>query len=277
MNALVGEKLSITAHRAQTTRHQILGIKTGEAYQCIFVDTPGIHDNNNKAIHRYMNRAATSMFDDADLICLLLNISHFNQDDEKILRRIGGYDNVLIVVNKVDQLSRAGCLPMLQKISQQAPNLECVPVSALTGDNLERLEQLIVARLPVGLPHFPDDQLTDKSMRFISAEIVREKLFRALQQELPYSITVSIDHYIEEADITRISATIWVERKSQKAIVIGKSGSQLKKIGSLARADIERLLGSKVYLQLWVKIRADWADDEQSLAAFGYSDGTPGL
>lgn len=277
MNALVGEKLSITAHRAQTTRHQILGIKTGEAYQCIFVDTPGIHDNNNKAIHRYMNRAATSMFDDADLICLLLDISHFNQDDEKILRRIGGYDNVLIVVNKVDQLSRAGCLPMLQKISQQAPNLECVPVSALTGDNLERLEQLIVARLPVGLPHFPDDQLTDKSMRFISAEIVREKLFRALQQELPYSITVSIDHYIEEADITRISATIWVERKSQKAIVIGKSGSQLKKIGSLARADIERLLGSKVYLQLWVKIRADWADDEQSLAAFGYSDGTPGL
>lgn len=277
MNALVGEKLSITAHRAQTTRHQILGIKTGEAYQCIFVDTPGIHDNNNKAIHRYMNRAATSMFDDADLICLLLDISHFNQDDEKILRRIGGYDNVLIVVNKVDQLSRAGCLPMLQKISQQAPNLECVPVSAITGDNLERLEQLIVARLPVGLPHFPDDQLTDKSMRFISAEIVREKLFRALQQELPYSITVSIDHYIEEADITRISATIWVERKSQKAIVIGKSGSQLKKIGSLARADIERLLGSKVYLQLWVKIRADWADDEQSLAAFGYSDGTPGL
>lgn len=277
MNALVGEKLSITAHRPQTTRHQILGIKTGEAYQCIFVDTPGIHDNNNKAIHRYMSRAATSMFDDADLICVLLDISHFNQDDEKILRRIGGYDNVLIVVNKVDQLSRADCLPLLQRISQQAPNLECVPVSALSGDNLERLEQLIVARLPVGVPHFPDDQLTDKSMRFISAEIVREKLFRALQQELPYSITVSIDHYIEEADITRISATIWVERKSQKAIVIGKSGSQLKKIGSLARADIERLLDSRVYLQLWVKIRADWADDEQSLATFGYSDGTPGL
>jgi len=277
MNALVGEKLSITAHRPQTTRHRILGIKTGAAYQCIFVDTPGIHDNNNKAIHRYMNRAATSMFDDADLICLLLDISHFNQDDEKILRRICGYDNVLIVVNKVDQLSRADCLPLLQRISQQAPNLECVPVSALTGDNLERLEQLIVARLPVGVPHFPDDQLTDKSMRFISAEIVREKLFRALQQELPYSLTVSIDHYIKEADITRISATIWVERKSQKAIVIGKSGNQLKKIGSLARADIERLLDTKVYLQLWVKIRADWADDEQSLAAFGYSDGTPGL
>ena len=276
MNALVGEKLSITAHRPQTTRHQILGIKTGEDFQCIFVDTPGIHDNNSKAIHRYMNRAATSMLDDADLICVLLDITHFNQDDEKVLRRIAGYSNVLIVVNKVDQLSREACLPLMQKISRLAPEFECVPVSALTGDNLDRLQQLIVARLPAGVPHFPDDQLTDKSMRFISAEIVREKLFRALKQELPYSITVSIDHYIEEADITRISATIWVERKSQKAIVIGKGGSQLKKIGSLARADIERLVGNRVYLQLWVKIRADWADDEQSLAAFGYSDGTPG-
>jgi GTP-binding protein Era len=277
MNALVGEKLSISAHRPQTTRHQILGIKTSENYQCIFVDTPGIHDNNSKAIHRYMNRAATSMLEDADLICVMLDITHFNRDDEKILQRVAGYDNVLIVVNKVDQLSREACLPLMQRISQQAPEFECVPVSALTGDNLERLEQLILARLPVGVPHFPDDQLTDKSMRFISAEIVREKLFRALKQELPYSITVSIDHYLEEADITRISATIWVERKSQKAIVIGKNGSQLKKIGSLARADIERLLGSKVYLQLWVKIRADWADDEQSLAAFGYSDGSPSL
>ena len=277
MNALVGEKLSITAHRPQTTRHQILGIKTSENYQCIFVDTPGIHDNNSKAIHRYMNRAATSMLDDADLICVMLDITHFNRDDEKILQRVAGYDNVLIVVNKVDKLSREACLPVMQRISQQAPEFECVPVSALTGDNLQRLEQLILARLPVGVPHFPDDQLTDKSMRFISAEIVREKLFRALKQELPYSITVSIDHYLEETDITRISATIWVERKSQKAIVIGKNGSQLKKIGSLARADIERLLGRKVYLQLWVKIRADWADDEQSLAAFGYSDGSPSL
>ena len=275
MNALVGEKLSITAHRPQTTRHQILGIKTTETCQCIFVDTPGIHDNNSKAIHRYMNRAATSMLDDADLICVLLDITFFNQDDEKILQRVAAYENVLIVVNKVDQLTREACLPLMQKISQLAPRFECVPVSALTGDNLERLEQLIVARLPVGVPHFPDDQLTDKSMRFISAEIVREKLFRALKQELPYSITVSIDHYIEEADITRISATIWVERKSQKAIVIGKKGDQLKKIGSLARADIEKLLGNRVYLQLWVKIRADWADDEQSLAAFGYSDGSP--
>ena len=276
MNAMVGQKLSITAHRPQTTRHQILGIKTTEQYQCIFVDTPGIHDNNQKAIHRYMNRAATSMLDDADLICVLLDVAHCNKEDEKILSRVASYEKVLIVLNKTDQKSREACLPVMQKISQQVPDFECVPVSALTGDNLVRLEQLIVACLPVAVPQFPDDQLTDKSMRFISAEIVREKLFRVLEQELPYSITVNIDYYIEETDITRISATIWVERKSQKAIVIGKNGNLLKKVGTLARGDIERLIDAKVYLQLWVKVRADWADDEQSLAAFGYSDGNQG-
>ncbi len=276
MNSLVGEKLSITAHRPQTTRHQILGIKTTEKYQCIFVDTPGIHDNHQKAIHRYMNRAATSMLDDADLICVLLDVSHFNCDDEKILRRVSGYNRVLVVLNKIDQKSRNACLPVMQQVSQQVPEFESVPVSALTGENLDHLEQLIVSYLPVAVPQFPDDQLSDKSMRFISAECVREKLFRVLKQELPYSITVNIDHYLEETDITRISATIWVERKSQKAIVIGNKGNLLKKVGSLARGDIERLIGSRVYLQLWVKVRTDWADDEQSLAAFGYSDGSQG-
>jgi len=275
MNALVGEKLSITAHRPQTTRHQILGIKTSEDYQCIFVDTPGIHDSRKKAIHRYMNRAATSMLDDADLICVLIDITAYNQDDEKILQRVSGYRNVLVVLNKIDQGGREASLPIMQKVAQQGPEFESIPVSALTGDNLDRLMALILMRLPPGLPQFPDDQLTDKSMRFISAEIVREKLFRVLKQELPYSITVNIDHYIEEEDITRISATIWVERKSQKAIVIGKNGSLLKKIGTLARSDIERLIGVRVYLQLWVKVRDDWADDEQSLASFGYSDGNP--
>ena len=276
MNALVGEKLSITAPRPQTTRHQILGIKTSDDYQCIFVDTPGIHDSRKKAIHRYMNRAATSMLEDADLICVLIDITAYNQDDEKILQRVSGYSNVLVVLNKIDQGGRETSLPIMQKVAKQGPDFESVPVSALTGDNLDRLMELILARLPPGLPQFPDDQLTDKSMRFISAEIIREKLFRALKQELPYSITVSIDHYIEEEDITRISATIWVERKSQKAIVIGKNGSLLKKVGTLARSDIERLIGVRVYLQLWAKVRVDWADDEQSLASFGYSDGNPG-
>jgi GTP-binding protein Era len=276
MNSLVGEKLSITAHRPQTTRHQILGIKTSEEYQCIFVDTPGIHDNRKKAIHRYMNRAATSMLEDSDLICVLIDVNDYTHDDEKILQRVSQYRNVLVVLNKIDQSGREAALPIMKSVAKQGPDFESIPVSALSGDNLDRLLEIIIARLPPGLPQFPADQLTDKSMRFISAEIIREKLFRVLKQELPYSITVNIDHYIEEEDITRISATIWVERKSQKAIVIGKNGSQLKKTGSLARSDIERLIGVRVYLQLWVKVRADWADDEQSLASFGYSDGSSG-
>jgi GTP-binding protein Era len=272
MNALIGEKISITAHRPQTTRHQILGIKTTDGYQCIFVDTPGIHDNNKKLIHRYMNRAATSMLSDVDLICVLLEVKYFNKDDEKILNRVKDFDKVVIVLNKIDQISKQDCLPIMRRIAEYASGREIVPVSALEKDNLDRLETIIISRLPEGVPQFPDDQITDKSMRFIAAEIIREKLFRLLKQELPYSITVSVDHYKEEADLVRISATIWVERKSQKGIVIGKNGSLLKKIGTQARKDIQRLVENKVYLQLWVKIREDWADDEQSLAAFGYSD-----
>jgi len=271
MNAIVGEKLSITAHRPQTTRHQILGIKTTDSYQCIFVDTPGIHDSNHKAIHRYMNRAATSMLADADLICVLLDVKHLNGDDIKILERVAKRRNVIIVLNKIDQLSKSACLPVMKRIAQITPDFDIIPISALEGENLEHLERFIVDQLPIAVPQFPDDQLTDKSMRFIVAEIVREKLFRVLTKELPYSITVSVDHYKVEPDITRISATIWVERKSQKAIVIGKQGNLLKKTGSLARSDIERLVDGKVYLQLWVKVREDWADDERSLAAFGYS------
>ena len=272
MNALIGEKISITAPRPQTTRHQILGIKTTEEYQCIFVDTPGIHDNNRKAIHRYMNRAATSMMAESDLIIVMLEVKNFNQDDVKILQRTEAFDNVTLVLNKIDQVSKQACLPVMQRIAGCAPGREIVPVSALHNQNLDRLETLIVNQLPIAVPVFPADQLTDKSMRFIAAEIIREKLFRVLTQELPYSITVNVDHYKEEPDLIRISATIWVERKSQKGIVIGKKGSLLKKTGSLARQDIEQLVDNKVYLQLWVKVREDWADDELSLAAFGYSD-----
>ncbi|MFT5504070.1 MAG: GTP-binding protein Era [Gammaproteobacteria bacterium] len=273
MNALVGEKLSITAHRPQTTRHQILGIKTTPTYQSVFIDTPGIHDNNSKAIHRYMNRAATSVLADADLICVLLEVKSINQNDEKVLKIVRQYKNVVIILNKIDQVSKSDCLPVIKRIAELAPDIEIIPLSALEKENLESLEKFIINYLPIGIPHFPDDQLTDKSMRFIAAEIIREKLFRQLTQELPYSLTVSIDHYIDEKDLTRISATIWVERKSQKSIVIGKGGQLLKKIGTMARQDIERLVDNKVYLQLWVKIREDWADDERSLAAFGYADG----
>ncbi len=276
MNALLGEKISITAHRPQTTRHQILGILTSGDYQCVFIDTPGLHDGRKKAIHRYMNRAATSVLDDAEVICILLDATDFDADDARILARIGERDNALLVLNKIDRIPRNACLPLLERIADHAPGRDIVPISALKRENLETLLGLVVERLPPGPPLYPDDQLTDKSMRFIAAEIVREKLFRVLEHELPYSITVNVDHYVEESDLTRIAATIWIERKSQKAIVIGKQGAGLKRVGSLARADLERLLGRRVYLQLWVKLREDWADDERSLAAFGYSDAEPG-
>lgn len=272
MNALVGEKLSITAKRPQTTRHQILGIKTTDHYQCIFVDTPGIHQSKKKAINRYMNRAATSVIGDVDLICLLLDVRNINGDDEEVIQKIDKLDNVVLILNKIDQIQKQDLLPIMQRLSERLPDAPIIPVSALQQENLDQLMDYIQGRLPAGVPHFPDDQLTDKSMRFIVAEIVREKLFRVLTQELPYSITVNVEHYKIESDLVRISASIWVERPSQKGIIIGKGGQLLKKIGSEARADIERLLDSKVYLQLWVKVREDWSDDERSLAAFGYSD-----
>ena len=194
MNALIGEKLSITAHRPQTTRHQILGIKTTQQYQCIFVDTPGIHQNQKKAINRYMNRAATSMLDDVDLICVLLEVKSFNADDEQILRMLGGRKNILLVLNKIDQVDKAALLPLMQRIASLLPDIDIVPVSALKKDNLDALMEQIQLRLPQGIPHYPDDQLTDKPMRFIVAEIIREKLFRRLSRELPYALTVHVDH-----------------------------------------------------------------------------------
>lgn len=272
MNALVGEKLSITAKRPQTTRHQILGIKTTKQYQCIFVDTPGIHQNQKKAINRYMNKAATSLLSDVDLICVLLDVRNFNGDDEQVLQQIENRDNLVLILNKMDQINKQQLLPLMQRLAGMMPNVDIIPVSALTEENLDSLMSHIQSRLPEGIPHFPDDQLTDKPMRFIVAEIVREKLFRMLTQELPYSLTVNVEHYKTEKDLVRISASIWVERKSQKGIIIGKGGTLLKKVGSEARADIQRLLEQKVYLQLWVKVREGWSDDERSLAAFGYSN-----
>ena len=271
MNALVGEKLSITAKRPQTTRHQILGIKTTQQYQCIFVDTPGMHQDQKKAINRYMNRAATSVLEDVDLICVLLDVRNINGDDLQVLKKIEHLDNVIVVLNKIDQIQKMDLLPLIQRISTLRPNLDIIPVSALKRENLEHLMLQIHKKLPEGVAQFPDDQLTDRPIRFIVAEIIREKLFRSLTQELPYSITVNVEHYKTETDLVRISAAIWVERSSQKGIVIGKQGALLKKIGVDARADIERLVDSKVYLQLWVKVREDWSDDEKSLSAFGYA------
>lgn len=271
MNALVGEKISITAHKPQTTRHQILGIKSTDAYQCIFVDTPGIHVDQQKAINRYMNRAAKSMVSDVDLVCVLIEVHNFTKQDRVIIESLKDIKNVVFILNKIDMQGKAACLPIMQELAALRPNTDVIPVSALKEDNLERLEAVISEYLPISTAHYPTDQLTDKSVRFMVAEIIREKIFREFSKELPYATTVDIEHYVDEEDMTRISASIWVERKSQKGIIIGKQGQTLKKVGTMARIGIEDLLQRKVYLQLWVKIREGWSDDERSLQSFGYT------
>ena len=271
MNALLGEKISITADRPQTTRHQILGIKTTDQYQCIFVDTPGLHqDQKKKAINRYMNRAANSVVKDVDCVVLLMDVNKVSNSDFILIDLFPSHVKPIVVLNKIDKKDKADILPVIKSVSENIPDCQIVPVSALNEENLDRLLEVILAELPFGVPHFPSDQLTDKPMKFIVAEIVREKLFRILTQELPYSVTVNVEHYKEETDLTRISASIWVERKSQKGIVIGQGGKLLKKIGSAARTDIEKLIDQKCYLQLWVKVRTDWSDDEKALSSFGY-------
>jgi len=271
MNALVGEKISITAHKPQTTRHQILGIKSTDDYQCIFVDTPGIHGDQQKAINRYMNRAAKSMVNDVDLVCVLIEANNFTKQDKAIIDMLKDVKNVVFILNKIDMQSKAACLPIMQELASIRPNTDVIPVSALKEDNLDRLEVVLADYLPVSTAHYPEDQLTDKSVRFMVAEIIREKIFREFSKELPYATTVEIEHYVDEEDMTRISASIWVERKSQKGIIIGKQGQTLKKVGTMARIGIEDLLQRKVYLQLWVKIREGWSDDERSLQSFGYT------
>jgi len=271
MNALVGEKISITAHKPQTTRHQILGIKSTDKYQCIFVDTPGIHGDQQKAINRYMNRAARSMVSDVDLVCVLIEANNFTKQDRAIIDSLKEIKNVVFILNKIDMQSKAACLPIMQELAAIRPNTDVIPVSALKEDNLDRLEAVLSEYLPISTAHYPEDQLTDKSVRFMVAEIIREKIFREFSKEIPYATTVEIEHYVDEPDMTRISASIWVERKSQKGIIIGKQGQTLKKVGTMARAGIEDLLQRKVYLQLWVKVREGWSDDERSLQSFGYS------
>lgn len=272
MNALVGEKISITAQRPQTTRHQVLGIRTTDKMQCIFVDTPGIHQSRKKAINRYMNRAATSVVNDVDLVCILVDAGNFNRDDTRIFKTLAALPHKIIVLNKIDRFEKNQLLPVMQQIHDQMPGTDIIPVSALKQENLDYLMQQIERYLPESPPQFPDDQITDRSMRFMVEELIREKLFRSLTQELPYSLTVKVEHYQEEEDILRIAASVWVERSSQKGIVIGKNGGLLKKVGSEARQDIQELSGKKVYLQLWAKVREDWSDDERALESFGYRE-----
>jgi GTP-binding protein Era len=273
LNRILGQKISITSRRPQTTRHRVLGIKTLPHAQLIYVDTPGIHDFNGRAMNRYMNRTASSVLADVDVVVFLVDGLRWTPDDELVLNKLAHAGSpVILAVNKIDMLEkREALLPGLQALAEKYPFTEIVPISARKGDNVAALESSIEALLPEAPPFFPEDQVTDRSVRFLAAELVREKLFRKLGKELPYGLTVQIEEYRNEPGITHIHALIWVERDSQKTIVIGKGGRVLKEVGQQARHDIEDLIGNKVNLKLWVKIKAGWADDERALQSLGYT------
>ncbi len=273
LNRILGQKISITSRRPQTTRHRVLGIKTLPQAQLIYVDTPGIHDFNGRAMNRYMNRTASSVLADVDVVVFLVEGLRWNADDELVLKKLAQTGSpVILAVNKIDALDRReALLPGLQALAEKFPFTEIIPLSARKGDNIAALESCIEALLPEGPPLFPEDQVTDRSVRFLAAELVREKLFRKLGRELPYGLTVQIEEYRNEPGMTHIHALIWVERDSQKNIVIGKGGRVLKEVGREARLDIEDLIGNRVNLRLWVKIKEGWADDERALQSLGYT------
>jgi len=274
MNRLIGHKISITSRKPQTTRHRILGVRTTPEWQAVFVDTPGLHLAGKKAVNRYMNRAATSALRDVDLILFVVDAQRWTEEDQHVLDRLQGSTiPVILVLNKVDRIKeKERLLPLLARAAERIPGAGVVPLSALNRDNLERLERSLPEHLPPAEPLFPEDQITDRSERFMAAEIVREKLMRTLGDELPYAVTVEVEQFRTTQRVVHINALIWVERESQKKIVIGKGGEQLKRIGSKAREEMEQLLAQKVNLQLWVKVKAGWSDDERSLRSLGYAD-----
>jgi GTP-binding protein Era len=275
INRALGQKLCITSRRPQTTRHRILGIKTSEDSQLIYVDTPGMHDDGKRAMNRYLNRAAASSIDDVDVVLFVVEGLKWTDEDELVLKRLkqDARVPVILVVNKVDKLAdKATLLPHLEKLSQQYDFAQVLPISARQGVNVEALEQEITKLMPEGDLIFPEDQLTDRSSRFFAAELVREKLFRHLGQELPYSITVEVEQFEQDNGMYRISAVIYVERAGQKNIVIGNKGELLKAVGKDARIEMEKLFDCKVFLQLWVKVRDGWSDNERMLKNLGYND-----
>ncbi|KHL69521.1 GTPase Era [Pseudomonas flexibilis] len=274
LNHILGQKLAITSRKPQTTRHNMLGIKTEGAVQAIYVDTPGLHKNNEKALNRYMNRSASSALRDVDVVVFVVDRTRWTDEDELVLEKIRGVKCPLIVaVNKADQLEdKAELLPHLQWLAEQLPNAEIVPISALHAQNLDTLENLVNERLPENEHFFPEDQITDRSSRFLAAELVREKIMRQLGAELPYQITVEVEEFKQEGRILHIHALILVEREGQKKILIGDKGERIKRIGQDARRDMETLFDSKVMLNLWVKVKGGWSDDERALRSLGYLD-----
>jgi len=274
LNYILGQKISITSKKPQTTRHQILGIKTEAETQVVYVDTPGLHLKEHKAINRYMNKAASDSLKHVDVVVFVVDRTRWTDEDDFVLEKVkAAKAPVILVVNKVDKTDdKNSLLPHIQVLAEKSNFNEIIPVSAKNGHNVSELEVLIDSYLPKSVHYFPDDQITDRTQRFLAAELVREKIMRQLGEELPYSVTVEIEEFKHVKHILHISALILVERIGQKKIVIGEKGEQIKIIGRDARKDMEKLFDSKIMLNLWVKVKSGWSDDERALKSLGYRD-----
>lgn len=281
LNRLIGQKIAITTHKPQTTRHRILGINTldrkdGAQDQIVYVDTPGIHLNAKKAMNKYMNRTASSTVADVDVVLFVVDATRWTEEDEFVLEKLkDARATPVLVINKIDMLDdKDKLLPLIQNITGKADFAAVIPLSARKEKDMGVLEREILPLLPYGDMMFPEDQVTDRSQRFLAAELIREKLMKVLHQELPYSLTVEIEKFDYDAEDDRyeIAAVIWAERDSQKAIIIGKQGKTLKMVGTNARQDMQRLFEQRVHLQLWVKVKEGWSDDERALSSLGYDE-----
>lgn len=275
MNHILGQKVSITSRRPQTTRNRVVGIDTDGAYQTVYVDTPGLHREEKRAINRLMNRAAESALGDVELILLVVDATLWTDDDEMVFSKIENSKlPVVLVINKIDKVkNKQTLLPLIERLSARREFKEIIPVSAVKGTSLDTLKQIVRDSLPEGIHCFPDDSITERSSRFMASEIIREKIMRQMGDELPYSVTVEIEEFKEDGpNHLSISAAILVERSGQKKMVIGAGGARIKKIGTDARIDMEKLFDAKIYLSLFVKVKAGWADDDRALKSLGYAD-----
>jgi len=276
LNNLLGQKISITSRKPQTTRHRIMGVDTQGDYQAIYIDTPGLHIEEKRAINRLMNRAASSSLSDVNLVLFLVDGTQWTNDDEMVLNKLINRNlPVVLLVNKVDNIKmKYDLFPHLEALGKKMDFKDIVPISAKTGFNIDVVRKLVHDVLPEGPHHFPEEYVTNRSQRFMASEIIREKLMRFTGEELPYSVTVEIERfdYNPDTDGFDINGLILVERSGQKKMVIGKGGEKIKRIGREARLDMEALFERKVYLELWVKVKSGWADDERALRSLGYID-----
>lgn len=272
LNRIIGEKITITSHKPQTTRHRILGIKTVDALQMVYTDTPGLQKEPQQALHKYMNRLVSHVVDDVDVVLFVVEALHFNEGDAKVVARLKNTTlPIILAINKIDEVAdKKELLPFIENMQKQLIFSHIIPLSARKDIGIDALEKVIAELAPERAHEYAEDDITNRSLRFSVAEVVREKLTRYLNEELPYALSVQIELFKEKKNNVEIHALIIVNKASQKKIIIGKQGQMLKEIGTKARMDIEKILGKKVFLKLWVKVQEGWANDDRHLRELGY-------